>query len=63
MMKKLLMLGTSKGSCEMIRIAKAKGVYTIVTDYLSPDVSVATFALVGNYIFFGHYAHGFKENV
>lgn len=41
MMKKLLMLGTSKGSCEMIRIAKAKGVYTIVTDYLSPDVSVA----------------------
>lgn len=24
MMKKLLMLGTSKGSCEMIRIAKAR---------------------------------------
>lgn len=40
-MKKLLMLGTSKGSCEMIRIAKAKGVYTIVTDYLSPRESKA----------------------
>ena len=31
-MKKLLMLGTSKGSCEMIEYARKQGVYTIVTD-------------------------------
>lgn len=32
MKEKLLMLGTSYGSCEMIRYAKSQGVYTIVTD-------------------------------
>lgn len=40
-MKKLLMLGTSKGSIEMIKIAKRKGIYTIVTDYLEPKESKA----------------------
>ena len=40
-MQKLLMLGTSKGSCEMIEYAKSQGIYTIVTDYLSPEESVA----------------------
>lgn len=29
-MKKLLMLGTSKASCEMIEYAKSQGIYTIV---------------------------------
>lgn len=40
-MKKLLMLGTSSGSCEMLECAKSHGIYTIVTDYLSPEDSVA----------------------
>lgn len=40
-MKKLLMLGTSYASCEMIRYAKSIGVYTIVTDPQEPDKSVA----------------------
>ena len=40
-MKKLLMLGTSKASCEMIEYAKSQGVYTIVTDYLAPEKSKA----------------------
>ena len=40
-MKKLLMLGTSKASCEMIEYAKSQGVYTIVTDYLEPEKSKA----------------------
>lgn len=40
-MKKLLMLGTSYASCEMIRYAKSIGVYTIVTDYLEPEKSIA----------------------
>ena len=40
-MKKLLMLGTSYASCEMIKYAKSIGVYTIVTDYLEPEQSVA----------------------
>ena len=40
-MKKMLMLGTSYGSIEMIRYAKAKGAYTIVTDYLEPEKSIA----------------------
>ena len=39
-MKKLLMLGTSQGSCEMIRIARAKGIYTIVTDFDLPEKSI-----------------------
>lgn len=40
-MKKLLMLGTSKASCEMIEYAKSQGIYTIVTDYLTPEKSKA----------------------
>lgn len=40
-MEKLLMLGTSYGSREIIRYAKSQGIYTIVTDYLSPDKSLA----------------------
>lgn len=40
-MKKLLMLGTSYASCEMIKYAKSIGVYTIVTDYLEPKKSIA----------------------
>lgn len=39
-MKKLLMLGTSYGSMGMLRYAKEKGIYTIVTDYLEPEHSV-----------------------
>lgn len=39
--KKLLMLGTSYGSCEMIRYAKKLGVYTIVTDPNVPEKSLA----------------------
>lgn len=39
--KKLLMLGTSKGTIEMLKIAKAKGIHTIVTDYLEPEKSIA----------------------
>lgn len=38
-MKKLLMLGTSYASCEMIKKAREKGVYTIVTDYREPEKS------------------------
>ena len=38
-MKKLLMLGTSYGSMEMLRYAKEKGIYTIVTDYMEPEQS------------------------
>lgn len=40
-MKKLLMLGTSHASCELVKYAKSKGIYTIVTDYLPPEKSVA----------------------
>lgn len=40
-MKKMLMLGTGYGSREMIRYAKSQGIYTIVTDYLEPQKSVA----------------------
>lgn len=40
-MKKLLMLGTSYGSVEFVQAAKARGVYTIVTDYLPPEKSRA----------------------
>ena len=38
---KLLMLGTSKGSKEMIEYAQSQGIYTIVTDFDSPEVSTA----------------------
>ena len=40
-MRKLLMLGTSYASCEMVKYAKSLGVHTIVTDYLAPEQSVA----------------------
>ena len=40
-MQKLLMLGTSKGSCEMVEYAKSIGVHTIVTDPRSPQESRA----------------------
>ena len=40
-MEKLLMLGTSLASEEMIEYAKSQGVYTIVTDYLPPEKSTA----------------------
>ena len=40
-MKKLLMLGTSKGSKEIVLEAKKRGYYTIVTDYQKPDESRA----------------------
>lgn len=40
-MKKLLMLGTSYESCEMIQYAKSKGIYTIVTDPREPEESIA----------------------
>ena len=38
-MKKLLMLGTSYGTCLMLEYAKSQGVYTIVTDYNEPEHS------------------------
>lgn len=41
MQKKLLMLGTSKASCEMIEYAKSQGIYTIVTDFDQPEKSPA----------------------
>ena len=28
-------------SCEMVRYAQSKGIYTIVTDYLEPEKSIA----------------------
>ena len=40
-MKKMLMLGTSKMSREIVKYAKQKGYYTIVTDYQEPDRSLA----------------------
>lgn len=40
-MEKLLMLGTSLASDEMIKYAKSQGMYTIVTDYLEPERSTA----------------------
>ncbi len=38
-MEKLLMLGTSYGTCLMLEYARSQGVYTIVTDYLPPEHS------------------------
>ena len=35
------MLGTSNGSCAIVEYAKSKGIYTIVTDNLLPEVSSA----------------------
>lgn len=40
-MEKLLVLGTSLASEEIIKYAKSEGVYTIVTDYLPPEKSTA----------------------
>lgn len=40
-MEKLLMLGTSLASEEIVKYAKSQGVYTIVTDYLPPEQSTA----------------------
>ncbi len=40
-MKKLLLLGTSYGTREMIKYAKSIGVHTIVTDNYPPEKSVA----------------------
>ena len=40
-MEKLLMLGTSLGSKNIIEYAKSEGIYTIVTDYLPPERSTA----------------------
>ncbi len=40
-MEKLLMLGTSLASEEMIEYAKSQGVYTIVTDPRPPEESTA----------------------
>lgn len=39
-MQKLLMMGTSYATCEMIRYAKSIGVYTIVTDFQPPEESI-----------------------
>ena len=39
--KKLLILGGNAISCEIVNAAKAHGVYTVVTDWNSPEVSPA----------------------
>ena len=39
--KKLLLLGTNVGSCDMVSYAKSQGAYVIVTDNLSPERSAA----------------------
>lgn len=41
MVEKLLMLGTSLASEEIVKYAKSQGIYTIVTDYLEPEKSTA----------------------
>ncbi|MBD5203663.1 MAG: ATP-grasp domain-containing protein [Bacteroidales bacterium] len=43
-MEKMLMLGTSLNSIEMIDYARSQGIYTIVTDYLPPEKSRAKLA-------------------
>ena len=40
-MEKLLMLGTTPTSVELVNMAKARGVYTITTDYFEPEKSQA----------------------
>ena len=40
-MKKLLLLGSSNGTCDIVRDAQKKGIYTIVTDNLDPSISPA----------------------
>lgn len=39
MQKKLLLLGTSNGTIDIINYARSQGIYTIVTDYLDPEHS------------------------
>lgn len=39
--KKLLLLGSSLGTMEILRYAQKKGIYVIVTDYLPPETSLA----------------------
>ena len=39
--KKLLLLGTSVGTCDMVNYAKSQGAYVIVTDNLPPEKSAA----------------------
>ena len=39
--KKLLVLGTSFGSVEIVQRAKARGIHTIVTDYYDAEHSLA----------------------
>lgn len=40
-MKKILFLGASSGTIDMLEYAKSIGCHTIVTDYLTPDKSIA----------------------
>lgn len=40
-MKKLLILGSSNGTRAIIKYAKSRGIYTIVSDYLEPHLSSA----------------------
>lgn len=40
-MKKLLIMGTSFGSVEIVKCAQSKGIYTIVTDYNDKEHSLA----------------------
>ena len=40
-MKKLLMLGTSTGSVQIVKYAKAAGIYTVVTDFFPVEKSEA----------------------
>lgn len=40
-MEKLLMLGSTTASVELVRLAKSQGIYTVVTDYLEPEESEA----------------------
>jgi biotin carboxylase len=39
--KKLLLLGTNTGTCDMVNYARSHGAYTIVTDNLPPEKSAA----------------------
>ena len=39
--KRLLMLGSSRGSVEMVKYAKSQGAYVLVTDYLPTEKSAA----------------------
>lgn len=41
MRERMLMLGTSNGSIEILKYARSQGIHTIVTDYLDPENSFA----------------------